>query len=142
MRPNQDLKLFSVSTAAAAAHTLVPLDEKGSGFNYVPVRRMGLFLQQSIANGAQWSVFEPNTPALWTRLRATAEGLLHGLFLQGSFQGKTPAEAYFVKCDAVTTTQADLAKGIVNIVVGFAPLKPAEFVVIQIQLMSASKPPH
>jgi Bacteriophage tail sheath protein len=78
-------------------------------------------------------VFEPNDEKLWAQIRLTLGSFMHGLFRQGAFQGITPQQAYFVKCDAETTTQADIDRGIVNIIVGFAPLKPAEFVVIQIQ---------
>ena len=65
---------------------------------------------------------------------------MQGLFLNQAFQGTTPAEAYFVKCDSETTTQDDIDQGIVNILVGFAPLKPAEFVIIQIQQMAGQAP--
>ena len=83
--------------------------------------------------GLKWVVFEPNDEPLWAQIRLNVGAFMHGLFRQGAFQGTTPREAYFVKCDAETTTQDDIDRGIVNIVVGFAPLKPAEFVVIQIQ---------
>jgi phage tail sheath protein FI len=78
-------------------------------------------------------VFEPNDEPLWAQIRLSIGAFLHGLFKQGAFQGQTPREAYFVKCDRETTTQADVTAGVVNINVGFAPLKPAEFVVIQIR---------
>jgi len=78
-------------------------------------------------------VFEPNDEPLWTQIRLNLGSFMHGLFRQGAFQGKSPREAYFVKCDRETTTQADIDQGVVNIVVGFAPLKPAEFVIIQLQ---------
>ena len=83
--------------------------------------------------GTQWVVFEPNDEPLWSQIRLNLGAFMHTLFRQGAFQGTTPKEAYFVKCDKDTTTQADIDNGIVNIVVGFAPLKPAEFVVIKIQ---------
>jgi hypothetical protein len=78
-------------------------------------------------------VFEPNDEPLWAQIRLNFDAFMHDLFTRGAFQGKTPKEAYFVKCDRETTTQNDINKGIVNIIVGFAPLKPAEFVVIQLQ---------
>lgn len=81
-------------------------------------------------------VFEPNDERLWAQIRLTIGSFLQGLFRQGAFQGKSPREAYFVKCDAETTTQNDINSGVVNILVGFAPLKPAEFVVIKIQQMA------
>ena len=81
-------------------------------------------------------VFEPNDEPLWAQIRLNIGAFMHSLFVQGAFQGQTPREAYFVKCDKETTTQTDINSGIVNIVVGFAPLKPAEFVMIQIQQMA------
>ena len=78
-------------------------------------------------------VFEPNDEPLWAQIRLNVGAFMHNLFRQGAFQGTTPRQAYFVKCDSETTTQNDRDLGIVNIVVGFAPLKPAEFVIIQIQ---------
>ena len=102
-------------------------------WKYVPVRRMALFLEESLFRGTQWVVFEPNDEPLWAQIRLNIGAFLQTLFRQGAFQGRTPREAYFVKCDRETTTQADINLGIVNIYVGFAPLKPAEFVVIHIQ---------
>ena len=78
-------------------------------------------------------MFEPNDEPLWAQIRLNLGAFMHTLFAQGAFQGKTPREAYFVKCDKETTTQNDIDLGRVNIVVGFAPLKPAEFVIIRIQ---------
>ena len=108
-------------------------DDRGSEWKYIPVRRMALFLEESLYRGTQWVVFEPNDEPLWAQIRLNIGAFMQGLFRQGAFQGKTPREAYFVKCDRETTTQADINLGIVNILVGFAPLKPAEFVVIKIQ---------
>ncbi|MEO8455611.1 MAG: phage tail sheath subtilisin-like domain-containing protein [Sphingomicrobium sp.] len=118
------------------ARTLHGADERGDEWKYVPVRRMALFLEESLYRGTQWVVFEPNDEPLWAQIRLNIGAFLQGLFRQGAFQGKTPKEAYFVKCDRETTTQADINNGIVNILVGFAPLKPAEFVVIKIQQMA------
>ena len=78
-------------------------------------------------------VFEPNDEPLWAQIRLNVGAFMHNLFRQGAFQGTTPRDAYFVKCDKETTTQNDIDNGIVNIVVGFAPLKPAEFVVVKLQ---------
>jgi phage tail sheath protein FI len=108
-------------------------NDRGSEWKYVPVRRMALFLEESLFRGTQWVVFEPNDEPLWAQIRLNIGAFLQTLFRQGAFQGRTPREAYFVKCDRETTTQADINLGIVNIHVGFAPLKPAEFVVIRIQ---------
>jgi phage tail sheath protein FI len=122
------------------ARTLDGNDNLGSEWKYVPVRRMALFLEESLYRGTQWVVFEPNDEPLWAQIRLNVGAFLNGLFRQGAFQGKTPKEAYFVKCDRETTTQADINLGIVNIMVGFAPLKPAEFVVIKIQQMAGDIP--
>ena len=99
---------------------------------YVPVRRMALFLEQSLYFSLGWVVFEPNDDPLWTAIRTSIQAFMLGLFRQGAFQGSKPSDAFQVKCDSQTTTQTDIDSGIVNIVVAFAPLKPAEFVVIQI----------
>ena len=115
------------------ARTLQGNDERGSEWKYVPVRRTALFLEESLYRALKWVVFEPNDEPLWAQIRLNVGAFLHDLFRQGAFQGKTPQEAYFVKCDKETTTQNDINLGIVNIVVGFAPLKPAEFVIIKIQ---------
>jgi phage tail sheath protein FI len=115
------------------ARTLRGADQLASEWKYVPVRRLALFLEESLYRGTQWVVFEPNDEPLWAQIRLNIGAFLHTLFRQGAFQGRSPREAYFVKCDKDTTTQADINSGVVNIVVGFAPLKPAEFVVIKIQ---------
>jgi phage tail sheath protein FI len=81
-------------------------------------------------------VFEPNDEPLWAQIRLNVGAFMQSLFRQGAFQGTTPREAYLVKCDRETTTQNDIDRGVVNILVGFAPLKPAEFVVIQIQQLA------
>ncbi|WP_141202942.1 phage tail sheath family protein [Streptomyces griseorubiginosus] len=101
-------------------------------WRYVPVRRTAIMLRVSIYNGIQWAVFEPNDEPLWAQLRLSIGSFMTTLFRQGAFQGSTPSEAFFVKCDAETTTQADVDAGVVNVLVGFAPLKPAEFVVVKI----------
>lgn len=115
------------------ARTLDGSDQQASEWKYVPVRRLALFLEESLYRGTQWVVFEPNDEPLWAQIRLNVGAFMHNLFRQGAFQGKTPREAYFVKCDKETTTQNDINLGIVNILVGFAPLKPAEFVIIKIQ---------
>lgn len=115
------------------ARTLVGEDRRASEWKYIPVRRLASYLQQTLLRATRWAVFEGNDETLWSQLRLNIGGFLHQLFRQGAFAGRTPAEAYFVKCDADTTTQADIDLGIVNVRIGFAPVKPAEFVVIQIQ---------
>jgi hypothetical protein len=115
------------------ARTLQGDDRLASEWKYIPVRRTALFIEESLYRGTQWVVFEPNDEPLWAQIRLNLGAFMQNLFRQGAFQGKTPAEAYFVKCDKETTTQNDINLGIVNIIVGFAPLKPAEFVIIKIQ---------
>jgi len=118
------------------ARTLVGADAEASQWKYVPIRRVALFLESSLYQGTQWVVFEPNDEPLWSAIRLNIGSFMQNLFIQGYFQGQTPDQAYFVKCDSETTTQTDIDNGVVNIVVGFAPLYPAEFVVIQIQQMT------
>jgi phage tail sheath protein FI len=115
------------------SRTLRGADQLADQWKYIPVRRLALFIEESLFRGTQWVVFEPNDEPLWAQIRLNLGAFMHNLFRQGAFQGMTPREAYFVKCDKETTTQNDINLGIVNIVVGFAPLKPAEFVVIKIQ---------
>ncbi|MDD5094791.1 MAG: phage tail sheath subtilisin-like domain-containing protein [Dehalococcoidia bacterium] len=114
------------------ARTLAGADQLASEWKYIPVRRVALFIEESLYRGTQWVVFEPNDEPLWSQIRLNVGAFMHNLFRQGAFQGKTPREAYFVKCDKETTTQNDIDRGIVNILVGFAPLKPAEFVMIKL----------
>lgn len=118
------------------ARTLRGADALASEWKYVPVRRTALFIEESLYRGTQWVVFEPNDEPLWAQIRLNVGAFMQNLFRQGAFQGKSPREAYFVKCDGETTTQNDINLGVVNIHVGFAPLKPAEFVVIRIQQMA------
>ncbi len=118
------------------ARTLQGDDRLSSEWKYIPVRRVALYIEESLYRGTQWVVFEPNDEPLWAQIRLNVGSFMHGLFRQGAFQGASPKEAYFVKCDKETTIQDDINKGIVNIIVGFAPLKPAEFVVIKIQQMA------
>jgi phage tail sheath protein FI len=118
------------------SRTLQGNDRLTSEWKYIPVRRTALFLEESLFRGTHWVVFEPNAEPLWAQIRLNVGAFMNNLFRQGAFAGTTPREAYFVKCDAETTTQDDVNLGIVNIAVGFAPLKPAEFVVIRIQQMT------
>ncbi|NGZ08267.1 MAG: phage tail sheath family protein [Nitrospira sp. LK70] len=118
------------------ARTLRGNDQVGSEWKYVPIRRLALYLESSLYEGTQWVVFEPNDERLWSQIRLNVGVFMQGLFLQGAFQGTTPQKAYFVKCDAENNPQSGINMGIVNILVGFAPLFPAEFVVIQIQQMA------
>jgi phage tail sheath protein FI len=123
-------------TVVWGSRTLHGADERGSEWKYVPVRRLALYIEESLFRGTKWAVFEGNDERLWAQLRLNVGTFMHDLFRQGAFQGTSPRDAYYVKCDKETTTQSDINRGIVNVVVGFAPLKPAEFVVIQIQQMA------
>lgn len=118
------------------SRTLEGADQRASEWKYIPVRRVALFIEESLYRGTQWVVFEPNDEPLWAQIRLNIGAFMQNLFRQGAFQGKSPREAYFVKCDKETTTQNDINLGTVNILVGFAPLKPAEFVIIKIQQMA------
>jgi uncharacterized protein len=108
-------------------------------WKYLPVRRTALYIEESIYRGTQWAVFELNDERLWSQIRLNIGSFMKDLFVRGAFQGGNPKEAYFVKCDNKTTTQNDIEKGVVNIVVGFAPLKPAEFVIIQVQQQTGNQ---
>jgi hypothetical protein len=115
------------------ARTLRGVDRFADEYKYIPVRRLGLYLEESIGRGIRWTVVEPNDEPLWAQIRLHVGAFMQGLFVQGAFQGSTPREAYFVKVDGDTTTQNDIDAGVVNVLVGFAPLKPAEFVVLKFQ---------
>lgn len=121
-----------IGTVVFGARTLVTENPAFQQWRYVPVRRMALFIEQTLYRNLGWVVFEPNDEPLWVAIRTTIENFMLGLFNQGAFQGRTPSQAFLVKCDASTTTQSDIDNGIVNILVGFRPLKPAEFVIIKI----------
>lgn len=127
------LRSFPSGFVNWGARTMDGSDDIGSEWKYIPIRRLALFLEESLYRGTKWIVFEPNDEPLWAKIRLNVNAFMTGLFRQGAFQGSTPDKAYYVKCDGETTTQADRNLGIVNIEVGFAPLKPAEFVVIRIQ---------
>ena len=128
------LRMFpNTGTIVWGARTLRGADALASEWKYLAVRRTALFLEESLYRGTQWVVFEPNDEPLWAQIRLNVGAFMQNLFRQGAFQGRTPREAYFVRCDSTTTTQSDIDLGIVNILVGFAPLKPAEFVVLKLQ---------
>lgn len=117
------------------ARTMVP----ASQWRYIPVRRMAIFMRKSIYNGIQFAVFEGNDEPLWAALRLTIGGFMDSLYRQGAFAGGSPAEAYFVKCDSETTPPADQVAGVVTILVGFSPLRPAEFVVVKLSQIVSQK---
>jgi phage tail sheath protein FI len=128
------LRNFPVyGNVAWGSRTLDGADQLASEWKYIPVRRLALFLEESLYRGTQWVVFEPNDEPLWAQIRLNIGAFMNNLFKQGAFQGKSAREAYFVKCDSETTTQNDIDRGIVNIIIGYAPLKPAEFVILKFQ---------
>lgn len=118
------------------SRTLQGDDRLASEWKYIPVRRTALFIEESLFRGLAWAVFEPNDEPLWGQIRLNVTAFMHTLFRQGAFQGSKPDLAYLVKCDSETTTQDDINRGVVNVLVGFAPLKPAEFVVIKLQQLA------
>lgn len=131
------LRSFPVyGTLIWGTRTLSGADALSSEWKYLPVRRLTLYLEESLQRGLAWAVFEPNDEPLWAQIRQTIKGFMQGLFRQGAFQGRSAREAYFVKCDRETTTQADIDRGVVNVVIGFAPVRPAEFVVIKLQQLA------
>jgi phage tail sheath protein FI len=120
------------------ARTLAGSNASVSDWIYVPVRRLALFIEDSLYAGTKWAVFESNGETLWAKLRASIDAFLLGQWRRGALVGSTASQAWFVKCDPTTTTQADIDRGVVNIIVGFAPLKPAEFVIITISQLTAA----
>jgi phage tail sheath protein FI len=131
------LRVFPVTGAVCwGARTIRGADQLADEYKYIPVRRLALFIEETLFRGTHWVVFEPNDEPLWAQIRLNIGAFMHDLFRQGAFQGTTPRDAYLVKCDSETTTQNDINQGIVNILVGFAPLKPAEFVIIRIQQLA------
>src|SRR5690606_7172325 len=120
--------------------TLQGADRLASEWKYIPMRRMALFLEESLYRGTRWVIFEPNGEPLWAQIRLTVGAFMHDLFRRGAFQGTAPRDAYFVKCDAETTTQSDIDQGIESFSVGFAPVKPAEFIIIRISHIAGDAP--
>lgn len=130
------IRLFPNGIVNWGARTMDGDDGFGSEWKYVPIVRTALYMEESLYRGLKWAVFEPNDEPLWSQIRLNVGAFMHNLFRQGAFQGATPKEAYSVQCDATTTTQNDRNLGIVNVYVGFAPLKPAEFVVLHLQQLA------
>ena len=120
-------------TVLWGARTLKGTDAQASDWKYIPVRRLAYTIEESVVRGIKWAAFEPNDPALWAQIALSVNAFMQTLFKQGAFHGATPSEAYFVKCDNTTTTLADMENGIVNIVIGFAPINPAEFVMLTLR---------
>lgn len=119
-------------TVVFGARTVASTDNAYEQYKYVAVRRMALFLEQSLYSSLNWAVFEPNAQPLWQALTQEVSAFMLSLFRQGAFAGTTPSDSFLVVCDSTTTAQTDIENGVVNVLVGFAPLLPAEFVVIQI----------
>jgi hypothetical protein len=130
------IRVFPNGIVNWGARTMDGDDSFGSEYKYIPIRRLALYIEESLYRGLKWAVFEPNDEPLWAQLRLNVGAFMNNLFRQGAFQGQVPKDAYFVKCDSSTTTQNDRNLGIVNVVVGFAPLKPAEFVVLTLQQLA------
>jgi hypothetical protein len=103
-----------------------------SAWRYVNVRRLFLMVEESIDEGTQWVVFEPNDEPLWARVRQSVTNFLTSVWRTGALQGATPEEAFFVACDRSTMTQDDIDNGRLIMLIGVAPVKPAEFVIIRI----------
>ncbi|MEU3660514.1 phage tail sheath C-terminal domain-containing protein [Streptomyces sp. NPDC032940] len=129
-------RLPAVGPVAWGARTMRGADRLADEWKYLPVRRLALFVEESIFRGTQWVVFEPNDEPLWASIRLNVGAFMNSLFRAGAFQGRTPQQAYLVKCDRENNPQNDIDRGIVNVQVGFAPLKPAEFVIIHIQQLA------
>ena len=101
-------------------------------WKYINVRRLFLYVEESIDEGTQWVVFEPNDEPLWARVRRSVTGFLRGVHRSGALMGTTEDEAFFVKCDRTTMTQDDIDNGRLICYIGIAPVKPAEFVIFRI----------
>jgi phage tail sheath protein FI len=130
------IRIFPNGIVNWGARTMDGDDGFASEYKYIPIRRLALFIEESLYRGLKWVVFEPNDEPLYAQVRLNVGAFMNNLFRQGAFQGQKPRDAYFVKCDTETTTQNDRNLGIVNIWVGFAPLKPAEFVILYLQQMA------
>jgi phage tail sheath protein FI len=110
------------------AHTLLSNHPE---WKYINVRRLALFIEESINQGTKWAVFEPNGEQIWSQIRQQVSSFLHTLFREGALAGSQPDQAYYVKCDDQTTSPTDIQNGVLNIEVGIAPINPANFVVLQ-----------
>jgi uncharacterized protein len=126
----------TIGNVSWGARTLAGSDQEASEWKYIPVRRLALYIEESLYQGSKWANFEPNDELLWSQIRLSFGAFMTNLFSVGAFQGTKPGDAFFIKCDGTTTSQDDIDRGIVNIVVGFAPINPAEFVLIYIQQMA------
>lgn len=146
MRPLADAGICAIKALPSGivvwgARTLAGAATSSSDWKYVPVRRLACFIEESIEKGLQWVLFEPNGEGVWAAVRLIVGSFLNGLFRQRAFQGWHPRDAFFVRCDRTTMTQADIDSGRLVVEIGFAPLKPAEFVVLRIGLWTADADP-
>ncbi len=126
----------AIGNVSWGARTLAGSNQEASEWKYIPVRRLALYIEESLYQGSKWANFEPNDELLWSQIRLSFGAFMTKLFRLGAFQGNKPGDAFYVKCDGTTTSQDDIDRGVVNIIVGFAPVKPAEFVLIYIQQMA------
>ncbi len=126
------IRVFPNGIVSWGARCLAGDDGFSSEYKYVPIRRVALHIKESLKRGLQWAVFEPNDEPLWAQIRLAAGSFMQGLYRKGAFQG-SPEEAWFVKVDSETTTQTDRRLGIVNVIVGFAPVKPAEYILVELR---------
>jgi phage tail sheath protein FI len=126
----------TIGSVVWGARTLAGSDQEGSEWKYIPVRRLTLYLEESLYQGSKWANVEPNDELLWSQIRLSFGAFMTGLFRAGAFQGSKPEDAFFIRCDGTTTSQDDIDRGVVNIIVGFAPVKPAEFILLEIQQMA------
>jgi phage tail sheath protein FI len=130
------LRTFPVyGTVVWGSRTLAGGDLAQSAFRYVSVRRLTDFIEQSLQQSLRWAAFEPNAPALWASLSLEAKEFMSGLYAAGAFAGAGAAEAYQVQCDA---SPADIQNGVVNLSVAFAPVQPAQFVVLDLQIAAGA----
>jgi hypothetical protein len=133
------IRSFGSGAVLWGARTMRGSDQLSDEYMYVPVRRLADYIEETLQRNTRWAVFEPNDDPLWTNLRLTVNNFMRDLFAQGAFAGSAAGSAFFVQCDATTTSPEDIDAGIVNIVVGYAPLKPAEFVVLYLQQMAGGE---
>lgn len=125
-------------TVAFGARTAAGAQTVASPFKYVPVRRTANFIEHSLGEGLGWAAFEPNAAPLWAAVVDAVSDFMAGLFAAGAFAGSTAKDAFFVRCGPSTTTAADLEAGILIVEVGFAPSRPAEFVIVRVRLATAT----
>jgi phage tail sheath protein FI len=122
-----------IGSVVWGARTLRGSDELEDEYRYISVRRLSLYIETSLNQGLQWAMFEPNDAILWANITLTVENFMTELFREGAFAGATPKDSFFVQCDATTTSPEDIVQGIVNITIGFAPVNPAEYVVLNLE---------